>query len=156
VVLGTPKYHAELAGEGIEYMLALCKNWFKRQPLTMRKTRAQLKSLVEEAVSREKISPKAVRGSARRARSYILAYLFLEYGGKDDSGMKQEFVDIEISAKTYRSHKGPGDQQSAFIKELYAEVMADNNTNLVFPNIRRKSPSRYRYSTSTSSLSCLS
>lgn len=152
MVLGTPKYHAELAGEGIEYMLALCKNWFKRQPLTMRKTRAQFKSLVEEAVSREKISPKAVRGSARRAQSYI----FLEYGGKDDSGMKQEFVDIEISAKTYRSHKGPGDQQSAFIKELYAEVMADNNTNLVFPNIRRKSPYRYRYSMSTSSLSCLS
>jgi hypothetical protein len=134
VVLSTPKYHAELAGEGVEYIWALCKNWFKRQPLSVRKTRAQFKSLVEIAVSKEKITPKAVRGSARRARSYILAYLFLDDGGgKDASGIKQEFVDIEHSAKTYRSHRGPGDQQSGFINKLYAEVytevMPDNNTN---------------------------
>jgi hypothetical protein len=126
VVLSTPKYHAELAGEGVEYMWALCKNWFKRQPLNKRKSRADFKKLVETAVSNEMITPKAVRGSARRARSYILAYLFLDHGSTEDSGIKQEFVDIEVSAKTYRSHRGPEDQQSGFIKKLYTEVYAED------------------------------
>ena len=45
----TPKYHAELAGEGIEYVWALSKNWFKRQPRTKRKSRGQFKDLVLKA-----------------------------------------------------------------------------------------------------------
>ena len=40
-VICTPKYHAEIAGNGIEYCWAIAKNWFKRLLLSVRKTREQ-------------------------------------------------------------------------------------------------------------------
>ena len=114
----TPKYHAEIAGEGIEYVWALSKNWFKRQPLTKRKTRGQFKELVVEALSSEVVrTTKVVRGCGRRSRSYVLAYLFLHRHG-DEEAVKKEFVDIELTSKKYRTHRGPSDQQSHFINLL--------------------------------------
>ena len=122
VVHSTPKYHAELAGEGIEYVWALSKNWFKRQPLSARKSRQQFKALVKRALSPKMVTAKTVRGCGRRARSYILAYAFL-HDNENNEEFKKEFVDIEKTSKKYRSHRGPGDQQSGFIKKLYAEVV---------------------------------
>ena len=119
----TPKYHAEIAGEGIEYVRALSKNWFKRQPLTKRKTRGQFKELVVEALSSEVVrTTKVVRGCGRRSRSYVLAYLFLHRHG-DEEAVKKEFVDIKLTSKKYRTHRGPSDQQSHFINLLYKEVI---------------------------------
>jgi hypothetical protein len=66
-----------LAGEGIEYDWALYKNWFKRVPIFERKTRASFVTQVKRALSSEIVTIERVRGSARRARSYILAYVYL-------------------------------------------------------------------------------
>jgi hypothetical protein len=76
-IASTPKYHAELAGEGIEYDWALSKNWFKRLPISERKTRASFATQVKRALSSEIVTTERARGSARRARSYILAYVYL-------------------------------------------------------------------------------
>ena len=65
---------------------------------------------------------KVVRGCDRRPRSYVLAYLYLHCHG-DETTEKQEFVDIELTSKQYRSHRGPSDQQRAFIGQLYKEVI---------------------------------
>ena len=99
-VRSSPKYHAELAGEGIEYVWALTKNWFKRQPLSQRKTRGQFTALAEKALSTAMVTAKACRASSRRARSYILAYLYLEETG-DEEAIKQKFDDIELAAKCF-------------------------------------------------------
>ena len=69
---------------------------------------------------------KVVRGCGRRARSYILSYLFLHRHG-DEAAVKQEFVDIELTSKKYRSHRGPSDQQSRFIGQLYKEVIDESD-----------------------------
>jgi hypothetical protein len=50
-VICTPKYHAEIAGEGIEYCWAIAKNWFKRLLLSERKSREQFEAKVKEALS---------------------------------------------------------------------------------------------------------
>ena len=128
VVGATPKYHAELAGEGIEYVWALSKNWFKRQPLSKRRKRGDFKELVIKALSPEVVrTAKVVRGCGRRARSYILAYLFLDQHGDEDA-VKQEFVDIELTSKIYRTHRGPSDQQSRFVNQLYKQFIEANST----------------------------
>jgi hypothetical protein len=58
----SPKHHAELICEGIEYDWALSKNWFKRLPISERKTRASFAKQVKKARER-------ARESARQARS---------------------------------------------------------------------------------------
>ena len=65
---------------------------------------------------------KVVRGCRRRSRSYILVYLFLHRHG-DEEAVKKEFVDIELTQKKYRTHRGPSDQQSLFINLFYKEVI---------------------------------
>ena len=50
-VICSPKYHAEIAREGIKYCWAIAKTWFKQLPLSKRKTRQQFKAKVQKAFS---------------------------------------------------------------------------------------------------------
>lgn len=52
----TPKYHAELAGEGIEYAWGLAKNWFKRLPLYLHKGDEEGQDRMKEFVDIEKVA----------------------------------------------------------------------------------------------------
>ena len=47
----TPKFHAELAGEGIEYNWAHAKSYYRRVPVTRKKGRENFKALVGECIS---------------------------------------------------------------------------------------------------------
>ena len=52
----------------------------------------------------------------------MLAYLYLDEIG-DEAAVQQKFIDIELSSKVYRSHRGPGDQQARFIRVFYDELL---------------------------------
>ena len=73
-VIITPKFHAELAGEGIEYSWGLTKGVYRRKPLRAKKGKESFKALVDECTSREILTTKTVRKLSRRARAYICAY----------------------------------------------------------------------------------
>jgi hypothetical protein len=96
-----------------------------KQPLSKRKTWSQFKNLVTIALSSDMVSEKSIQASARRARSYILAYLFLHDSQNATEPTQQLFDDIETTAKRYRSHRGPSDQQSGFINTLYQSMFDD-------------------------------
>ena len=55
-VIITTKYHAEYAGEGIEYTWGLMKCFYCCQPLSQKKTKANFLSLVDICLSRELIT----------------------------------------------------------------------------------------------------
>lgn len=124
-VICTPKYHAEMAGEGVEYCWALAKNWYKRLPLKERKTREQFEAKVKEAFSLSVLSKEKVRGAARRQRSYILAYAHLHkeeaVDGAEGAAAAKEFVDIEKISKICRVHRAADDFDAAYIKQLENE-----------------------------------
>ncbi len=128
-IASTPKYHAEIAGEGIEYDWALSKNWFKRLPLSERKTRAGFATQVKKALSSEIVTKGRARGSARRARSYILAYIYLDEQQKAGNGVEGDlllFPDIEGVAKKFskrsKSHRSAADFDTAFVNRLLLET----------------------------------
>jgi len=69
----TPKYHCEIAGEGIEYCWGFTKKIQRRLPLNdRRKVEGFIKS-VKGCLKR--LTPVRARRFARRARKYMLAYL---------------------------------------------------------------------------------
>jgi hypothetical protein len=75
----TPKFHAELAGEGVEYNWAHAKAYYRRVPLVRKKGRDNFKALVRECTSPEKVLTKdRVEKFASRARAYICTYHHLE------------------------------------------------------------------------------
>jgi hypothetical protein len=126
-IASTPKYHAELAGEGIESDWALSKNWFKRLPISDRKTRKTFAEQVKKALSNEIVTIERARGCTRRARSYILAYFYLDERGKEANGVgvmgdQLLFPDIEAVAKKFskrsKSHRSAADFDTAFVNKL--------------------------------------
>ena len=71
----TPKFHAEIAGEGIENSWGISKGIYRRKPLILKKQgREAFKALVKTCVNREVLDTKLVRRLSRRARAYISAY----------------------------------------------------------------------------------
>ncbi len=76
-VLITPKFHAEMAGEGIEYSWGVSKSIYHKMPLDFKKGKTSFKALVKECTSRDVLKTATVRKRPRRARSYISAYYVL-------------------------------------------------------------------------------
>jgi len=130
-VLCLQKYHAECAGDGIEYIWALAKNWFKCLLLSKRRSRKQFCEHVLEAINtKTTLMIEWARGCARRAQSYIVTYLYLfEYGstGEQVGGdgpcgpQGYSYIDIERLSKQFcrhKTHQSASDTDVAFINWL--------------------------------------
>jgi hypothetical protein len=76
-VIITPKFHAELAGKGVEYSWGVAKGIYIRKPLNSKKSKDAFKRLVRDVTSSEVLTVDTVRKLSRRARAYICAYYSL-------------------------------------------------------------------------------
>ena len=99
----SPKYHAELAGVGIEYCFGRVKWWFRN------KNTMSTQSLKEK--SRMSFGPDVVaidhaRKFARRARDYVRAYMWGATG-----------LEVEIKIKLYKTHRSALDTDFKFVSE---------------------------------------
>ena len=75
-VILTPKYHPELAGEGIEYLWGMIKSNYRAKPL-LEKQGKRFESAVEASHSRSFVTLKRMRAAARKARSFIVSYMII-------------------------------------------------------------------------------
>jgi hypothetical protein len=71
----SPKCHPEIAGEGIEYVWALAKLYYRGKPIEQKRTKKKYRELVDECLSVVNLTKTRVRKCSRRAREYMLAYL---------------------------------------------------------------------------------
>jgi hypothetical protein len=83
----SPKFHCELAGEGIEYDWSFCKGKYRCRPLTDKKSRANFKKLVQEVTSWSFVTKEQSKRSSARARSYISGYFNIHF--ENSSLLKQ-------------------------------------------------------------------
>lgn len=67
----TTKYHAEFAGEGIEYSWGLSKAMYRKYPLVSKKGKRNFDALVSKCISRDVLTKEQVRRFCKRARSYV-------------------------------------------------------------------------------------
>jgi hypothetical protein len=75
----TPKFHAELAGEGVEYCWAQAKSYYRRVPVSRKRGRENFKQLVRECTCPVNVlSKKRIQKFAARARAYISTYHHLD------------------------------------------------------------------------------
>ena len=122
----TPKCHAELAGEGIEYTWGFGKNYYRRQPLESKRKKETFRALVRSCFSRDKCTIKTIRKFSKRARDYIVAYHLLT-NKKDDvmnfvmnSGNDNDpvVVKVEKMQKEYKTHRCAMDFDTKFIDSV--------------------------------------
>ena len=110
-VIITTKYHAEYAGEGIEYSWGLAKCFYRRQPLSKKKKKANFFALVDQCLSQELLTKDMVRKFSKRARDYMLAYRAFDTDemkeGMKDNGKPLDITHhmIEKMKKVVSSHR---------------------------------------------------
>ncbi|KAI2512942.1 hypothetical protein MHU86_1488 [Fragilaria crotonensis] len=83
-VLLTPKCHAELAGEGVEYVWACSKGAYRNLSLQAKKGKDNFKASIRYCLSEEVITKVRIRRFARRARQYLMAYHAIDACQVDD------------------------------------------------------------------------
>ena len=121
----TTKYHAEYAGEGIEYSWGAAKAMYRRYPLASKKGKEKFVDLVLKCTSREVLTTEMIRKFSRRARSYMLSYKALEIvgeeGREEGTGHKVDILfdithkQIENMQKIIKSHRAALDFDRGFI-----------------------------------------
>jgi hypothetical protein len=100
----SPKFHCELAGEGIEYDWSFCKGKYRCRPLTEKKGRANFKKLVQEVTSWSFVTKEQSKRSSARARSYISGYFNIHYDNssllKQNTTHEQELTESSSIQET--------------------------------------------------------
>jgi hypothetical protein len=92
-VISTTKFHAEMAGEGIEYLWGVAKSWYRSKPLHLKWKKVSFLELVRGCLDPNLITKEKVRSFSKKARSYICAYCAIEY------------EKIEQMVKMFRTHR---------------------------------------------------
>jgi hypothetical protein len=120
----TTKYHAEYAGEGIEYCWGAAKAVYQCYPLASKKEKEKFVELVLKCTSRELLTTDLIRKFSRQARSYMLTYKLLEIvgeGSEDQSDKKSNDIthkQIENMQKICCSHRAALDFDKGFVVTL--------------------------------------
>jgi hypothetical protein len=123
----TPKFHAELAGEGVEYSWGVAKGVYRRKPLNSKKGKESFKLLVKECTSREILATKTVRKLSRRARAYICAYYSLyESKCKGDDTPTLTLPLIERLVKAFKTHRAAIDFDAGFVNGFVRTLQGDS------------------------------
>ncbi len=122
-VLITPKFHAEMAGEGVEYSWGVSRNVYRRMPLNSKKGKESFKALVHECTSRDILSTKTVRKLSRRARSYICAYFVLHESKNNGNDMPLLTLPlIERLVKAFKTHRVAVDFDAGFVNSFVPAI----------------------------------
>jgi hypothetical protein len=138
IVEHSPVCHAELAGEGIEYVWGLAKNKYRQASLNEKRKKESFKNLVSTCLSRDWLTTERVRRCALRARCYSCAYWELDHQSepsdenKDSKGIVNEDsipIKIEKLFKKYKTHRSAIDFNYAFIQHTIRSTMADDEEN---------------------------
>ena len=112
----TTKYHAEYAGEGVEYSWGGAKNAYRRLPIRAKTGKANFENLLDRCISRDLLTTDLIRKYSKRARGYMLAYKTLEMKEKEcDSTEQITHLKIENMKKVIKSHRSAIDFDKKFI-----------------------------------------
>ena len=120
-VLLTPKCHAELAGEGVEYVWGGAKGEYRRLSLAQKRGKDNFKTSLYHCLSEEVITIERVRKYARRARQYMMAYHAVDTGQVDPQThhdcLKFGPVAVDKLINNFKTHRCVFDFDYKFIME---------------------------------------
>ena len=113
-ILITPKYHCEIAGEGIEYDWAITKKFYQNIPLPDKVTKEKFHQCFRDSINA--VSIKNSQLFSAKARKYMLTYLNLE-------PKKVTYDNIERFVKNLSSHHNVYKQDTSYIDKLWRNTV---------------------------------
>ena len=144
-IMCSPKYHPEIAGEGIEFCWGIAKNAYRRMRFEDKKKKENWHKLVSECTCNKKvITIASVRKFGRRIRCYMLAYLGLEHAKcKEAEGSLHQLCDLDLKipemsvqlvkslVKVYKTphkcHRNIRDSERKFLSSIADWIKTETN-----------------------------
>ena len=117
-LLTSPKYHCEIAGEGIELNWGYMKKAYRNIPLEEKKKKDTFVKAVHD--SKNMVNIDLVRKFAAKTRRYMLSYLNIQ---PEDL----TYESIEKFVKTIATHRNMADSNKGYIEETWRKSMNYNN-----------------------------
>jgi hypothetical protein len=120
-ILFTPKYHCELAGEGIEYCWGAAKRIYRKLPLKDRRSWESFRNSVVACLSQVNIT--MCRRFSGKARGYMLGYRHQALEAEEGREEVKSFERNEKIQKIYRSHRDALTFDGDFISKVMRECI---------------------------------
>ena len=128
-VMFTPKFHCELAGEGVEYSWGASKRIYRKLPLSKKRSYSNFEHQVKKALSCVNVG--MCRKFSGKARGYMVAYMHKKLVLEEASDEKREEVVSMMSSyamnekihKIYRSHRDANTFDAGFIERTIKECI---------------------------------
>ena len=140
----SPKFHPEIAGEGVEYCWGLGKNTYRRYSVADKRTKSKYIDLVKKCTCPNTVLTKQqVRTFGKRTRRYMLAYHALEKAKEDQTNvqtsaentnlihlpeMSSALVEkiIKVYKKPHKNHRNIADSEKRFLRKAASFMKAQN------------------------------
>ena len=121
MMLISPKYHCELAGEGVEYAWGFMKRNFRNFCLKEKNTKEKFNKAVRSSV--ELVGIQNVRSFSGCCRRYMMTYLNIA----NNNQQNVTFDMIEEYTRKLKTHRNVGDIEKAFIAKALREAIGVMN-----------------------------
>ena len=103
----SPKYHPEIAGEGVEYVWGFIKKYYRSLSMKDKKGKKNFEEAIKKSVSQ--VNKNHVNRFAARCRRYMLAYMNQARETRD-SPPNLTYHGIEKFQKNIKTHRNTADQ----------------------------------------------
>jgi hypothetical protein len=123
----SPKFHCEIAGEGIEYAWCGGKSEYRRRPMSAKKGMENFRKLVKECFGSTVLTHLRAKKCARRVRAYICTYFALDSVALNadanlDNYQKLPYALIQKTQENIRSHHSIFHFDAAHAVEILQET----------------------------------
>ena len=112
-ILTSPKYHCEIAGEGIELCWGFMKKSYRSIPHEKKKTKDSFLECVRKCI--ESVEVNHVSKFAAKNRRYMVAYRNIEHD-------QLSYETIEKFVKKIRTHRNMADSDKGYIERVWRET----------------------------------
>jgi hypothetical protein len=125
-ILSSPKYHCELAGDGIEYDWGLSKKIYRRLPYADKKGKSAFKETLVKCLKQVNVGHR--RKFSAKARRYMLTYQLFDSAGADAdfaaAGLSYKEIEKHVN-KIMKTHRSTYDQEHAYISKIWRESLVE-------------------------------
>ena len=125
-LLPSPKYHPEIAGEGVEFAFGLLKKMYRSIPLVIKKGKENFEKAIEQSV--RFITRIHMNKFAGKCRRYMLAYMN-QAKLSSDSPPSLTLEGIEKFQKSCKTHRNTADMDKGYITQIFVESCSVKNGN---------------------------
>ena len=133
-ILFTPKFHCELAGEGIEYAWGMMKRLYRKQPMKVKRSSRGFHELVRTCSN--SVSINSARLFSAKARRYMVVYHHrrLELKNAITKGVVSEWSHekTEMIHTIYRSHCDVNIIDGVFIAKVMRDCIGIKDENKIY------------------------